>query len=684
MKLGAYQTSYFRPHSYYNNIHKTDVFSRLQFLYSITFIMIQLTKKITFLFCIGVLFLSCSNIKSQSATLDINAYLAAADGEHIYPTPQQMEMLKKVIPNKTFQPAPSASDRSYWDRIANTEQGKEYIQEAISFLDRKPEVPISDEIYRRANKEGNRGIYKPRYYRTMDRLEKFTLAECMENTGRFIPQIEEYVDSILAMKSWMHPNHDDNENSVMEGKRVSIDLGARKFGLVLSLADVLLENKLSEDTRKNIAEHLKWRITDSYLNSCQKKADVSNKWIRATSNWNSVCTSGSLFTTIVSSDNNDKRIAAIGCALNSMVFYLSGFGDDGYCSEGTGYWEYGFGHYLYLAEMLYDYTNKKINLYEFNDPDKLNNVANFPHNFQIHKGMYSPFSDGVTRVKPGQTNFAYYMAAKYYGSSKPTKFVSDESVQDILAWNDPEFFAPSEEEIKELPNYTYFDDMGIVISRGQQEVPFSIAMKAGHNAENHNHMDVGSYVLVLGEDYISGDIGAPSYIAGAFSDKNPARSSWGHPVPRIDNILQSKGIEFKGTVKQAEFSKEMDNVTIDLIKAYELPSLKKLERNMVNDKSGRGTVTITDTFEADQPVIFGTAVMVNVDYDVIDDNIVMIYSENQKVKVEILSEGGKVKIKDEVVPVKHLRSGKTSYRIGIDFIKPVNKGSITVKYTPVE
>ena len=633
----------------------------------------------------GIIF-GCSSHETHGPTLDINAYLAASDGVHIYPSSDQVEMLKTVMPEESFRPAHSVSNRAYWDKIASSDYGREYLENAKAELEKAPDVPISDEIYRRANLEGNRRIYKPRYYRTMDRLEKYILGECIENEGLFLPQIQVYCDSIMAMKSWMHPNHDDKENSVLEGKRVAIDLGARKFGLVLALADVLLEDKLTTGLRSEISSQLQWRIIDSYLKSCQGEDTVGNHWIRSTSNWNSVCTSGSVFTTIVAANSPDERIAAVGCALNSMVYYLSGFGADGYCSEGTGYWNYGFGHYLYLAEILYDYTNGKINLFEFNDPEKLRRVANFPENFQIHPGMYAPFSDGVTRVKPGSDNFAYVMAAKHYGAARPAKFIPNEAVQTLIAWKDGSDYTKPSIPQRQLPGHTYFDDYGIVISRGQQETPFSIAIKAGNNSENHNHSDVGSYVLVLGADYVAGDIGAPSYIAGAFDEDNPARSSWGHPVPRVDGQLQSNGRSFRGEVTETAFSPESDKVTIDIKSAYEVPGLASLIRTMTNDKTGLGAISIRDEFAADKPVSFGTAISTFSNYEIVGTKSIILTSvENGvKVQVEIESEGGEVKIVPEPVPVEHLRSGKNAKRIGIDFIENINKGSITVRYTPLK
>lgn len=622
---------------------------------------------------------------TQAQQLDMTQYLAAADKDINYPSAEQIKMLETVMPKEKYRPAPAISDRTYWDAIGKSESGKAYLKEALSKFDQKPEVPITDEIYRRANKEGNRGIYKPRYYRTMDRLEHFILAECIENKGRFVPQVVSHSKAILSMKSWLHPNHDDSENGVLEGKRVTIDLGARKFGSVLLLAKILLEDKLDITLTYEIEEQLQWRIIDSYLESC-KTNNQNNKWIKSTSNWNSVCTSGSVFVTITTAPNQTERLTAVGSALNSMKYYLSGFGDDGYCSEGLGYWGYGFGHYLYLAQTLHDYTDGNINLFDANNPEKLKNIGNFPEKFEIQNERCAPFSDGVSSISKKGSNFAYALSTKHYGAILPTELRLEEAIEQLMVWADAKSFAfigDTSKEARELPDYSYFDDFGMVISRGKQETPFSIAIKAGHNAENHNHSDVGTYTIVLDKDIIAGDIGAPSYTAGAFSPDNKARSSWGHPLPLVGNTLQSNGIVFKGVIKTTTFTKTEDKVVIDIKPAYEVAALNSLVRTITNDKTETGSITILDMFSASEPITFGTALMTLSDYEIIDSKTIILNSENQKVKVEVTSDTGTFVIKDEVVPVAHLREGGPAYRIGIDCIEPTTNGSIEINYTPV-
>ena len=115
------------------------------------------------------------------------------------------------------------------------------------------------------------------------------IGECIENEGRFVPQIVEHINAIMEMKSWLHPNHDNKDNDVLEGRRIDIDLGARKFGSVLMVAETLLGDKLSAELREEIVSQIKWRMTDFYLDRCTKTKDGAKglSWMWSTSNWNS-------------------------------------------------------------------------------------------------------------------------------------------------------------------------------------------------------------------------------------------------------------------------------------------------------------------------------------------------------------------------------------------------------------
>ncbi len=192
------------------------------------------------------------------ASLNVGDYLKLADANSLYPSARQLELLTSALPGNMFQPAPPIGDRIYWEKMASTETGQEWLRAARAHREAAPEVPITDEIYRRANGQGNRGIYKPRYYRTMTRLEEYIFAECMENKGEYLSSIEIYLRAIMSMKSWLHPNHDMG-NAVLEGRKTWIDLGARKFGSDLAWAEVLLRDKLPGELRREMSAQLRRR-----------------------------------------------------------------------------------------------------------------------------------------------------------------------------------------------------------------------------------------------------------------------------------------------------------------------------------------------------------------------------------------------------------------------------------------
>ena len=614
--------------------------------------------------------------------LDMAAYLAAADPKAIYPSAAQKQMLAPFVPAARYRPAPPIGDRVFWASVGQRASARAIVVQAQKDLGVKPEVPITDAIYRRANKEGNRGIYKRRYYRTMERLERAVIAECVENQGTFLPTIEEHARAILAMKSWLHPNH-DRRNEVLEGRRMDIDLGARKFASVLMLADRLLEDRLPAELRDQIEEQIRRRITEAYLQKVRGEEKRGIGWHKGTSNWNAVCTGGTLFATLSASDDADERVAVIGAALNSMKRYLSGFGDDGFCSEGVGYWNYGFGNYLYLAQMIYDYTGGGVDLFDFDNPQKMRRVGNFPENFEIQNGIFPFFSDGAATVKEGSDNFAYLLSAKYYDARKPTYSRPADITMQLMEWADPASQVDANRERAALPPHTAFDQFGAVISRGDQAVPFSIAVKAGHNDENHNHSDVGSYVMVLGEQFIMcGDLGAPPYEAGSFNPKHKMRSSWGHPVPRIDGTLQSNGRRFEGHITETTFASEGDRIVMDLSAAYDVPALKTLVRTVENKRAGSGVITVRDVFTASEPVTFDVPIMTHVVHEIVDGDTVLLKHEGQTLRVDIDAEGHPFQIKVQDVNVKSIRYADAAFKIEVALEGEHLEGAITMTFTP--
>ena len=103
--------------------------------------------------------------------------------------------------------------------------------------------------------------------------------------------------------------------------------------------------------RKKIDAQAQSSMTDLY-SRFKELGKLVNSRIHAIGNRNAVYTTGTIFSIIDTSKNQDEHIAALGSTLNNIKYYLSGFDIDEYCFEGTIYRGYGFGHYLYLAQTL--------------------------------------------------------------------------------------------------------------------------------------------------------------------------------------------------------------------------------------------------------------------------------------------------------------------------------------------
>ncbi len=70
------------------------------------------------------------------------------------------------------------------------------------------------------------------------------------------------------------------------------------------------------------------------------------------------------------------------------------------------------------------------------------------------------------------------------------------------------------------PLRSYFNDAGVLVMRSTQpERGIAAAVKGGHNAEMHNHNDVGSYTITCDGRPVMIDPGLEIYHLRTFSDR---------------------------------------------------------------------------------------------------------------------------------------------------------------------
>lgn len=161
---------------------------------------------------------------------------------------------------------------------------------------------------------------------------------------------------------------------------------------------------------------------------------------------------------------------------------------------------------------------------------------------------------------------------------------------------------------------TWFKDAGVLIARPAPgaATKLAVALKGGHNAEHHNHNDVGSYTAVVGDRLVLLDPGGEVYTARTFSAQrydSKLLNSFGHPVPLVAGQMQQTGAKARAVVLQADLGDETETLRLDLKSAYPVPDLRLLERTFVYSRAGEGSLTVTDRVEFANPQAFESALI---------------------------------------------------------------------------
>ncbi len=206
------------------------------------------------------------------------------------------------------------------------------------------------------------------------------------------------------------------------------------------------------------------------------------------------------------------------------------------------------------------------------------------------------------------------------------------------------------------------------------------AIKGGHNAENHNHNDVGSFVVALGKSTPLLDPGSEVYTARTFGPKryeSNVLNSFGHPVPRVASTLQVTGREAQAKILKTQFTDAEDTLVMDISSAYKVPGLKKLERTFVFSREGEGKLTITDEVEFDQPQTFGTALITFSKWRQAAADRLVIGEAKDAVEAIIEQQAGNL-YQGRRNQGRSARQKDIPIRLGIELTKPVRKASVTV------
>lgn len=467
----------------------------------------------------------------------------------------------------------------------------------------EPLPPLTFALFRQFSQTGERKAYENAYFDRRGRLAAVAMLALVSDEPRVLHTLEEMLWAVCDEYTWCLTAHLGNgEARQVEG---NIDLFAAETVHMLAEIAVIHGRHLDPLVLERIRVEAECRIfTPLY----REKREYH--WQTAEHNWSAVCGGCCGMAAMLLLEDEVMVRESIRQTLGCMKAFLSGYGEDGGCAEGIGYWVYGFGYFVYYAEMLQDYSDGALNLLT---GSKIAAIAAFPLRIHLSEGIFVNYSDSAEREEI-PAGLLSLLAAKFELPANLPLFIprlTDDPcrrwahlLRNVM-WNDPALSVVHEGAgAHALANEGFIlHQLGWMVAKivlrvpkvrheadkqhaEEKQVQAACSFKGGHNDEPHNHNDLGQFIIHCGGENIICDPGAGLYTQAYFA---PGReqlfhiSSSGHNVPLIDGCEQSPGRQAEAHILRSRLEPDGSKLeaALDLTLAYpEAASLRRYTREL--------------------------------------------------------------------------------------------------------
>ena len=476
-----------------------------------------------------------------------------------------------------------------------------------------PHLYATDYMMYRRN--GDRRLYQTPYFERRTDMVALALAEYVEGKGRFTDSLINLVWMILEETSWVVPAHNlvrpDGKGtlSYAYGERVDyIDLFSAMTGAELAWVWYLCRDamgEVSEVVSERILYELDRRIVKPYLDEA---CDGNNWWLGKTkrsvnNNWCPWIVSNILNVVAFTVDDVTIREAAIARAMDALDCFIATYHEDGGCDEGPSYWNAAGGGLYNACLVLGDMTNGYINI--FKDPLFIR-MGEYIAKVHVVGDRYLNFADASAKLSYRQLygydwgllsgselmqNFWRSQLAGQGGAVYADKAAIPYRYVRQLAFEPLE--APAEYK---PPMRVWFDGLCVAATREKQNGEgLYLAIKGGHNAESHNHNDVGNFIIYADGTPIFLDAGVGEYTKRTFSPERYtiwSMCSEYHNTATFCGVGQRPGRKYEA--RDVIYDQATGGLSMDLTAAY--PTESELAAYRREAVLANGVIKITDKF----------------------------------------------------------------------------------------
>ncbi len=443
-------------------------------------------------------------------------------------------------------------------------------------------------------------------------LNELAVAAIITKDKKYIPQIANGIWTLCEQSTWVLPAHivvQKEKTGLPDPYEVVIDLGSGTAAAQLSMIQFMLRDELdaySKGIGKRVFAELNKRIFQPYLT----RTDFW--WMGFTgqpvNNWNPWVNTNVLMTALYSELAADSVGLIISKTVKSTDIFVNQYPDDGGCDEGPSYWSEAGGKLMRFIHVLNKLTTTSI---DWKQHQLIYNMGSYISKVHIGDNNFVNFADAFSKSIPDPESVYSYGAlfndaplksfgAYLFGLQKQKldngniiDFLETTSIYDSLTTVPP---------IAPLPAVSWFADRQVLTARTKSESTngLFLAVQGGHNAESHNHNDIGNFIVYANNTPVFVDAGVGSYTAQTFSSKRyelwNMQSVW-HNCPTINGVMQKEGIQYKAT--NVVYAKNTTGVSVsmDIATAYPTAAaVKKYERKFDFDQS-KNTIQLFENYE---------------------------------------------------------------------------------------
>jgi hypothetical protein len=513
-----------------------------------------------------------------------------------------------------FRPYPAIADRTAWLAVPDARR-EAFVAEAERQLGTEwPVLPATRFLdYVR---DGNRGRYEALLFSRRGKLALLVLGELLEGRGRFTDAIADGVWLICEESYWGVPAHvgaQKRGSGLPDVTEPTVDLFAAETGALLAWTDYLLGGRL-DAVHPLVRERLRLEVDRRILAPNLERDD--SWWMgfteRGVNNWNPWINSNWLACVLLLERDPERRARAVAKIARSLDRFIDAYPDDGGCDEGPGYWGRAGASLFESLELLQLATGGRLDVW---GQPVVRAIGQYIARAHIAGDYYVNIGDAPAKVRPepelvfrygravkdaSLAGFGALLAARRgpYGPDDVPRYGSLARVLPALLGAGEMAAAPAAEP---LDGEVWLPDLQMMAAR---EEPGSsrglyVAAWGGHNAQSHNHNDVGNVVVYVDGEPVLVDVGVEEYTAKTFGPRRyeiwTMQSAW-HNLPAINGRDQGAGAEFRA--REATFASGRDRVSLSLDIAPAYPpeaGVRRWRREVSLDRS-KGEVVLSEAF----------------------------------------------------------------------------------------